>query len=50
MSKKKMLALIAVVEEKQKGISKIIEELKSIIKLEIENESLSDEEIQTKKK
>lgn len=50
MNNKKMLALIAVVEEKQKGISKIVEELKSIIKLEIENESLSDEEIQTKKK
>ena len=50
MNNKKMLALIAVVEEKQKGISKIIEELKSIIKLEIENESLSEEEIQVKKK
>lgn len=50
MSKKKMLALIAVIEEKQKGISKIVEELKSIIKLEIENESLSEEEIQVKKK
>ena len=46
MNNKKMLALIAVVEEKQKGISKIIEELK----LEIENESLSEEEIQVKKK
>ena len=50
MNNKKMLALIAVVEEKQKGISKIVEELKSIIKLEIENESLSEEEIQVKKK
>ena len=49
MNKKKMLALIAVSEEKMKGISKTIEELKSIVKLEIENESLSEEEIQVKK-
>lgn len=49
MNKKKMLALIATVEEKQKCVSKIINELKEIIKLEIENESLSAEEIQVLK-
>ncbi|MDM0964564.1 hypothetical protein QTI94_13555 [Clostridium perfringens] len=51
MSKKQqIMKMLESAKKKQKEAAMLLEELKSIIKLEIENESLSEEEIQVKKK